>query len=320
MRCRGCYGCRAKPMRTPERGVHYTVMPDYGGAYAWINREGTAALGPNCADTASWAGDHPISDALHAAFTDWQREFECAAFAFVESSVVALDWIAYHERGIELAWRLKNELGAAARVFYEKPIEDPNVYLDERREVLRDGSLRKEPARSGLFRLPPAWLPRMIISGGQTGVDRAALDWACIHRIPHGGWCPQGRLAEDGPIAPFYQLRETLSAAYHKRTRLNVRDSDATLILNAGALDGGTLQTLHLAKRMRKPYRVVQLDATERQAAAREIVVWLSERRFELLNIAGPREARRPGIYALVKEMLDRCFEVGPDASVGTPR
>jgi hypothetical protein len=78
-----------------------------------------------------------------------------------------------------------------------------------------------------------------IVSGGQAGVDRAALDWAIARGIPHGGWCPAGRIAEDGMIPERYQLRETASPGYRERTRRNVEDSDGTLILNLGELDAG---------------------------------------------------------------------------------
>ncbi|MCX8018628.1 MAG: putative molybdenum carrier protein, partial [Rhodocyclaceae bacterium] len=98
-----------------------------------------------------------------------------------------------------------------------------------------------------------------IISGGQTGVDRAALDWAIARGIPHGGWCPKGRLAEDGPIAPRYNLTETESADLGERTWCNVRDSDGTLILNRGDLSGGSLKTLYLAERLGRPCLVVPL-------------------------------------------------------------
>ncbi|MCX7173435.1 MAG: putative molybdenum carrier protein [Proteobacteria bacterium] len=82
-----------------------------------------------------------------------------------------------------------------------------------------------------------------IVSGGQTGVDRAALDWAVQQGIPHGGWCPKGRIAEDGAIDSRYELQETNSAKYPQRTKQNIIDSDGTLILNSGELDGGSLET-----------------------------------------------------------------------------
>ena len=156
------------------------------------------------------------------------------------------------------------------------------------------------------------WLPRTIISGGQTGADRAALDWARSHGIAHGGWCPKGRLAADGVLPLYFQLRETESAGYRQRTRLNVRDSDATLIFNTKDVDGGTLQTVRFAETMHKPYCVVQLDGADLAQLALQVVEWLKQRQFATLNIAGPREEKRPGIYALVTSVLDLC--VGADA------
>ena len=131
-------------------------------------------------------------------------------------------------------------------------------------------------------------------------MDRAVLDWAIGHGIAHGGWCPKDRLASDGVIPPQYGLRETESAGYRQRTRLNVRDSDATLILNTGEVDGGTLQTVRFAVTLKKPHRVVQLDGKDLDKAVAEVVEWLREGRFPTLNVAGPREEKRPGIHALV--------------------
>jgi hypothetical protein len=142
-------------------------------------------------------------------------------------------------------------------------------------------------------REPGTGRPRSIVSGGQTGVDRGALDAAIAAGIPHGGWCPHGRLAEDGSIAAQYQLRETHSAKYYIRTRKNVLDSDATLILCHGPLTGGTDLTYRLAQRHAKPCLVVDLqqgpDAVEAQR-------WIEEHRVGVLNVAGPRESSHPGI------------------------
>jgi hypothetical protein len=144
-----------------------------------------------------------------------------------------------------------------------------------------------------------------IISGGQTGADRAALDFAIKHQIPHGGWCPLGRLASDGPLASQYQLKETESRGYLRRTKLNVQDSDATLIFNSGVLSGGTLQTVRFAQAMNKPCRVFQLDQVEPQNVALEVQEWLSQIEVVTINIAGPREAKRPGIYGSVMLVLE---------------
>lgn len=152
------------------------------------------------------------------------------------------------------------------------------------------------------------WQIGRIVSGGQTGADRAALDWALEHGVPHGGWCPKGRLASDGPLPAHYQLQETESAGYRQRTRLNVRDSDATLILNTGVLDGGTLQTLRFARTLGKPHHLIQLDELTLDEAAKQVSGWLGEGRFRVLNVAGTREEKRPGIHANVIALLDVCF------------
>jgi len=156
-----------------------------------------------------------------------------------------------------------------------------------------------------------SWWRCTIVSGGQTGADRAALDWAWRNRIAHGGWCPKGRLASDGPLPLKYQLRETESTGYRQRTKLNVKDSDATLIFNLGRLDGGTLQTALFAQTLKKPYRVFQLDQGDLEGVAREIVGWLADTSFVKINIAGPREEKRAGIYALVYSVLDLCLPAG---------
>jgi hypothetical protein len=158
-----------------------------------------------------------------------------------------------------------------------------------------------------------SWYRCTIFSGGQTGADRAALDWACHKSIPHGGWCPKGRLAADGPLPLRYQLRETESTGYRQRTKLNVRDSDATLIFNIGELDGGTLQTVLFAQTLKKPYCVFQLDLVALEETASELFGWLARTRLLKLNVAGPREEKRPGIYARVFSVLDLCMALSDD-------
>ncbi|HWP00237.1 MAG TPA: MFS transporter [Methylococcus sp.] len=154
-------------------------------------------------------------------------------------------------------------------------------------------------------------LVRRIVSGGQTGADRAALDWAIAHGIDHGGWCPRGRRAEDGIIDARYRLREIASASYRTRTRRNVEDSDGTLILNLGPLEGGTLATRRHAKRLGKPCLVLQLDAREIEDLCRQAIDWLRAHEIGCLNIAGPRESARPGTYATVTLFLDRLAAAG---------
>ncbi|MGH7462487.1 MAG: putative molybdenum carrier protein [Longimicrobiales bacterium] len=153
-----------------------------------------------------------------------------------------------------------------------------------------------------------------IIAGGQTGVDRAALDAALSHGLQHGGWCPRGRMAEDGRIPARYRLLETDSKDYAARTERNVLDSDGTLVLNSGTLDGGTQFTLELAKAHRKPWLIIDLDAAFDTPA---VIRWLDRNRIRVLNIAGPRESKRPGIYARARAALDRIIEASGSSASG---
>jgi hypothetical protein len=146
-----------------------------------------------------------------------------------------------------------------------------------------------------------------IISGGQTGVDRAALDVALERGIPCGGKCPRGRRAEDGPIDARYPLEETESEEYAVRTEMNVRDADGTLILLAGKPDAGTELTQRLAVQHGPPCLSVDLATTE--APADVVRDWLHSTGIAVLNVAGPRESSAPGIYekacAFLRELLD---------------
>ena len=144
-----------------------------------------------------------------------------------------------------------------------------------------------------------------IISGGQTGVDRAALDVALALGIPCGGWCPRGRRAEDGAIDLRYPLTETPREEYPQRTEWNVRDSDGTLILTRGQPGGGTALTMSLARNSAKPYRVADLSADPDAASIR---LWAEPQHIKVLNIAGPRESENPGIYAQAVEFLLRVL------------
>jgi hypothetical protein len=142
--------------------------------------------------------------------------------------------------------------------------------------------------------------PERIISGGQTGVDRGALDAAMALEIPHGGWCPKGRRAEDGVIPLEYQLSETESAEYAVRTERNVLESDATLIICRGSPSGGTALTLWLAQRHAKPHLVVDLD----HLSSAKVRRWLTTSRPATLNVAGPRESTAPEIAADARDLL----------------
>lgn len=148
---------------------------------------------------------------------------------------------------------------------------------------------------------------RTLLSGGQTGVDRAALDAAVAVGIRTGGWCPRGRRAEDGAISSRYPLRETPSDAYEERTTWNVRDSEATLILHAGALRGGTAFTAEEAQRLGRPLLSVDL----REVTIEIVRVWLAEHAVTVLNVAGPRESEAPGIYARARPFMERLLARG---------
>jgi hypothetical protein len=144
-----------------------------------------------------------------------------------------------------------------------------------------------------------------IISGGQTGVDRAALDVAMELGIPCGGWCPRGRRAEDGRIPDSYPLQEASSPDYPPRTKLNVEDSDGTLILARGSPQGGTALTLKLARKLNKPFLLVELNRNPEPSLVRK---WIQENRVGILNVAGPREGEDPGIHEGAARFLREVF------------
>jgi hypothetical protein len=146
-----------------------------------------------------------------------------------------------------------------------------------------------------------------IISGGQTGVDRAALDVALELGISCGGWCPKGRKAEDGPIDARYPLQETTSARYPIRTEKNVKESDGTLILTWAHPTGGTALTIRFAQKHKKPYCVVDLSVGGDPETVEE---WEKMNRIKVLNVAGPPESNVPGIYGhavkFLRDILNR--------------
>jgi hypothetical protein len=144
-----------------------------------------------------------------------------------------------------------------------------------------------------------------IVSGGQTGADRAALDVALEIGLVVGGWVPKGRQAEDGVVAARYpNLRETESGDPAVRTQLNVRDSDATVLLSHGALEGGSALTLELANRLGRPVLHLDLRAASIQEAAQRLRDWLSIARPQTLNVAGPRSSKDPEIFEATRQVL----------------
>ena len=144
-----------------------------------------------------------------------------------------------------------------------------------------------------------------LVSGGQTGVDRAALDVALELGLPCGGWCPQGRRAEDGPIDARYPLRETPWSGYPQRTEWNVRDSDGTLVLTRGRPDRGTALTVALARRYRKPCLLLDLA---NDPGVEQVRAWAAIHRVRVLNVAGPRESACPALYAEAARFLRRLL------------
>jgi hypothetical protein len=152
---------------------------------------------------------------------------------------------------------------------------------------------------------------KRIVSGGQTGVDRAALDVAIKLGIAHGGWVPRGRLTESGPLPQNYQLKETSSSRYSVRTEKNVVDSDGTLILSHGALTGGTEYTREMAVRHSRPWLHIDLVQTAAFHAATVINHWIREKKIEILNVAGARASEDPAIYTDTLNILESVYYLG---------
>jgi Circularly permutated YpsA SLOG family len=148
-------------------------------------------------------------------------------------------------------------------------------------------------------------LPTKIVSGGQTGVDRGALDAAIASGVEHGGWCPRGRRAEDGRVPDRYRLRETASRDYAARTEQNVLDADGTLILCVGVPTEGTALTRRLAEQHGKPCRVVDLQRPDDPA---EVRAWLAAHAIRVLNVAGPRESTHPGVHRSAADFIRRLL------------
>ncbi len=147
-----------------------------------------------------------------------------------------------------------------------------------------------------------------IVSGGQTGVDRVALDVAIFLEIPHGGWCPRGRLAEDGTIPIQYQLTETDSSDYLVRTQRNVVESDGTLILYQHRMTGGTKLTAKFARQHARPVMAVDLADQDAGCRTDDVRQWLLENSIYTLNIAGPRASGAPDIGAKAEAFLLTVF------------
>ncbi|MCX6927108.1 MAG: putative molybdenum carrier protein [Verrucomicrobia bacterium] len=158
-----------------------------------------------------------------------------------------------------------------------------------------------------------------IVSGGQTGADRAALDFAIERRIPHGGWCPAGRKAEDGPIGPRYQLKETPSAGYVQRTERNARDSDGTVVFSiAPVLTGGSQKTIELAHKHRKPVVHITRDGGSGLPQL-ALLHFIQAKKLKVLNVAGPRASEELEVGAFVKEVLGKALDLLHRPAPGNP-
>jgi len=150
---------------------------------------------------------------------------------------------------------------------------------------------------------------KKIISGGQTGADRAALDFAIEHGIPHSGWVPKGRKAEDGAIPGTYQLQEMPDSNYSKRTEKNILDSDGTLIVSHGSLKDGSALTQFLAEQHGKPCLHVDLDTLSAENGAILVNSWIEDNNIQVLNVAGPRARKDPEVYQATRKLLEVVFK-----------
>lgn len=146
---------------------------------------------------------------------------------------------------------------------------------------------------------------KKIVSGGQTGADRAGLDAAIEVGIPVGGYCPKGRLAEDGTVPDCYPLTELVKGGYASRTEKNVVESDGTLILNMGKLSGGTRLTVECARKHGKPFLIVQMDDNP---TSDSVIRWITDNSIHVLNVAGPRESKCPGLHDSAEVFLKQVF------------
>jgi hypothetical protein len=149
---------------------------------------------------------------------------------------------------------------------------------------------------------------KRIISGGQTGADRGGLDAAIELGIPHGGWCPKGRRAEDGPIPPRYRLRETPSSDYPERTEQNVLAAQGTVVFTFGRPEGGSALTIRLAERHEKPVIHVDLKKLAPAEAAGRLRAWIAKHGISILNVAGSRESKAAGMMKLVQSIVTAAF------------
>lgn len=292
-----------------ESKVQISIMPDFGGAWAWIAPAGSLYLGSLYATGRDWGDVWPIYESLELKFWDWQGEFEGADHLH-SYALADLDWPRFHARGLELCWFLSEELAGAVRIFYVKAMEDPNCYRQYRVEVLRDGTVVEAPDNRARSHLQSGWLPLTVIASGQTGVEAAALDWACDHRILHRGWCPRGGWVSRSSCSPFYQLQEAATADDQVVLLCNCAEADAVLILHSGPLAGTVEQVRTLATDAGKPCRLCDLGQEDPERMARELLAWMQGLGAAGLCITGPSEEQCPGVYDTTLALLERCTKL----------
>ncbi len=267
---------------------------------------------------------HPATrtfQALRIAVNDELKSLELALARLPEclregGRLAIISFHSLEDRRVKEAFRDDDRLTVLTR----KPIRPGDEEVDRNprsRSAKLRVAARGSPSLQGgvrggsiadLKNLPQPLLSKegRVVSGGQTGVDRAALDVATEVGIPHGGWCPRGRKAEDGAIPDRYKLQETDSPAYHIRTQQNVIDSDGTLILYRDELRGGTKLTHRLAIKHGRPALLVNLRQPVEPA---DIRAWIIENNIQSLNIAGPRESSELGIYEEATVLLRRVLQ-----------
>jgi hypothetical protein len=151
-----------------------------------------------------------------------------------------------------------------------------------------------------------------IVSGGQTGVDRGALDAALAAEFTCGGWCPEGRRSEDGPIPDRYPLHVLTGSGYRQRTLQNVLDSDGTLMLFVGALTGGTKLTREFCLREKKPVLAVDAAQISVSGAVEGVRSFVAQHDVHVLNVAGPRASGRGEGHQIAFDVI--CGVLGHDA------
>lgn len=190
-------------------------------------------------------------------------------------------------------------------------------------------NLRHQGVNSISSRSTPVFLTK-IISGGQTGVDRAALDAAIEHRIEVGGWCPRDRRSEDGSIPSRYPLKETAARSYAVRTERNVLESDGTLILVLNEISSGTKLTVDAARAHGKPLKIEHLSGPVRLGLltdensvveqADSVVEWIRSHKIRVLNVAGPRGSSSKEVYPKARAFMTLVFERLPTESPDTSK